>query len=222
MARKKNKHKQYTLKEVDSLLNQRFSKYIHQTVDGLNESVNTEIEFRLGRLVYRKNRRIFDTFLSKKDFTQIHNLLNSKENYWDEVKELTFDDYQKKSNRIRKVNGKVIEAIQKSSIKKVTLNLRKPYFDIRLGISKETPLNKEKLNSLKVNELNDFRLIKKHRYIYRKEFVEISLTEYKSGKRWKRQVEIEANPLLIKNIPSKYVCFALYEYLKLFIKRPSL
>ena len=204
----------YTIEEVEHLLKQRFTQKIANGLKSADKKA--EIEFRLGRLVYRKNRRYFETSIAKNRFIRILELPNSKKNYWDEIKEFEFEEYSDKGKRIRMINGQVIEAIQKVHAKKSTLNLRKPYFDVRLAISTEKGFTPD------LTKIKQYKKLDKHRYIFRKEFVEIVLTEFKSGKHWKRQVEVETSPQFTKQASTKYVVFALFQYLKLFIKNDNI
>jgi hypothetical protein len=210
MSKKSGTIKKYTNNELDQLLNRKFYEQINIALS--NPRNDLEIEFRLVRNVYRRKKRIFDTNLGKERFNKTLKLLESKKDYWDKKENFFFDEYKSKSQRIRLISGKVSEAINKKVKKRETLNLRKPYMDVRLAISQEKQL--KDFTSL---DLASFKKIQKQRYIYTKEFVDIVLTEYKQGKKWYRQVEIETNKTLTQNSNEKYVPYALFEYLKLII-----
>lgn len=200
-----------------TILYEKFSDRITEILQNDRNGPETEVEFRLGRMYYRNNKLAFSPNLPYDHFIKVVQILKSDSNYWDSITETHFTEYQDKSVRVRFDGDKIHEIVDKKRLLDFTANLRKPYFDIRLSISKENKaenITPQYLVTLRRNRPP----IDKQRSTFIKDFVGVILTTYKTENKTIRQVEVEIDLEKARRASSKFVVFTLIEYISLLMR----
>ena len=146
-----------------------------------------EIEFRLGALKTRANNVRFDPSINNTAYQNIYTYLYNHKK-WERISSGCFREYRNNSYRLRMTEDKLpISTIKKKRKKDFDIQLKEAPFDLRLSISKETPIN--------ASLINKTRYIKKCRHTFKHNnapiVYELTSTQNASKKTWSYNVELE-------------------------------
>lgn len=171
---------------------------IKEYIEKYSNIDNIEIEFRLG---YIKDKH-FNPDIGKKYFEQVINKFIDS-TVWDKYIVNKTEDYFINNNRLTiNKNNSNIECIKKEKLTVLDFNLQGSGFDLRVSISKETPVD-----LIDINKSNFKRNKERSTFIYKHLSYDLTKVTYENNSLENNtyEIELELNKIDLNKMTSYYI-----------------